>query len=139
MPLPNGPAAPTGAPSVSFAFFPLTNAAMERTLCASVARLAPLRPAFESVTYGADGSPRDRTHEAVARIARRDARLTSAPHVTRVGARHEEITAIARRCWNAGIRHIVALHGDPVAGSIRHSASPDGFAYAANRVTGRRL
>ena len=137
MPFPPLPAAPAGAPSVSFEFFPPTDVAMQRTLWASVARLAPLRPAFVSVTHGADGSTRDRTHDAVIRIAR-DARLTAVPHLTCVGARREEITAIAHRYWEAGIRHIVALRGDPVVGSNRYLSPAGGFAYAADLVAGLR-
>ncbi len=128
---------PRPAPSVSFEFFPPTDAAMERTLWASVARLAPLGPAFVSVTYGADGTTRDRTHAAVARIASQT-RLVSVPHLTCVGARREEILAIARRYWEAGIRQLVALRGDPPAGSGRYVASPGGFAYAADLVAGLR-
>ena len=137
MPFPKTPAAPSRAPSVSFEFFPPTDAAMERTLWASVARLAPLGPAFVSVTYGADGSTRDRTHAAVTRIAR-EARLTAVPHLTCVGARREEINAIARRYREAGIRHIVALRGDPAAGSSRYVPAPGGYAYAADLVAGLR-
>jgi methylenetetrahydrofolate reductase (NADPH) len=108
---------------------------MERTLWASLARLAPLQPAFVSVTYGADGSTRERTHAAVARIAS-ETRLTSVPHLTCVGARREEIAAIARRYWDGGIRQLVALRGDAAAGSDRYVATPGGYAYAADLVAG---
>ena len=122
-------------PSVSFEFFPPTDAAMEQTLWRSIARLAPLRPAFVSVTYGADGSTRHRTHAAVTRILDQT-HLNAVPHLTCVGARREEIAAIAHRYWNAGIRHIVALRGDPVAGSGGYRPETGGFAYAADLVAG---
>ena len=130
-------APPPNAPSVSFEFFPPTDAAMERTLWASVARLAPLNPAFVSVTYGADGTTRDRTHAAVARIAT-EARLVAVPHLTCIGARREEILAIARRYWDAGIRQIVALRGDPPVGAARYVPTEGGFPYARDLVAGLR-
>jgi methylenetetrahydrofolate reductase (NADPH) len=124
-------------PTVSFEFFPPVDAATEQTLWASLRRLAPLRPSFVSVTYGADGSTRDRTHAAVARIAT-ETDLTSVPHLTCVGARRAEIIAIARRYWATGIRHIVALRGDPAAGMTAYVPTPGGFAYAAELVAGLR-
>ena len=101
--------------SVSFEFFPPNDAAMEQTLWQSIERLAPLSPRFVSVTYGADGSTRERTHDAVARILQETA-LTAAPHLTCVGASRGEVLDIAREYWDAGVRHIVALRGDPPAG-----------------------
>jgi len=95
---------------VSFEFFPPGDAPMEQTLWASVQRLAPLGPRFVSVTYGADGSTRERTHNIVMRILR-ETTLTPAPHLTCIGSSRDEILAIARGYWNAGIRHIVALRG----------------------------
>lgn len=96
---------------VSFEFFPPADGAMEATLWQSVQRLAPLAPRFVSVTYGADGSTRTRTHNVVTRV-QRETHLTGAPHLTCVGASREEILEIARDYWNEGIRHIVALRGD---------------------------
>jgi methylenetetrahydrofolate reductase (NADPH) len=121
--------------SVSFEFFPPGDADMERTLWASIQRLAPLAPRFVSVTYGADGSTRERTHHVVARILSETA-LTPAPHLTCVGAPREEILAIARTYWDAGVRHIVALRGDAPAGQDAYRPHPGGFAYAADLVRG---
>jgi methylenetetrahydrofolate reductase (NADPH) len=125
------------APSiaVSFEFFPPGDAAMEQTLWTSVQRLAPLAPRFVSVTYGADGSTRARTHNVVTRI-QRETTLTGAPHLTCVGAPRGEILDIARQYWDQGIRHIVALRGDPPQGAARYEPHPDGFAYAAELVEG---
>jgi methylenetetrahydrofolate reductase (NADPH) len=123
--------------SVSFEFFPPSDAAMEATLWNSIERLAPLRPRFVSVTYGADGSTRSRTHQIVTRIGRETA-LTGAPHLTCVGAARSEVLAVAREYWNQGIRHIVALRGDPPQGSERYTPHPDGFAYAGDLVAGLR-
>ena len=123
--------------NVSFEFFPPGDAAMEATLWRSVERLAPLAPRFVSVTYGADGSTRTRTHQLVTRIQRETA-LTGAPHLTCVGASRGEILDIARQYWDQGIRHIVALRGDPPQGSLRYEARPDGFAYAAELVAALR-
>jgi methylenetetrahydrofolate reductase (NADPH) len=129
---------PAGAPiSVSFEFFPPADAAMEATLWKSVERLAPLRPRFVSVTYGADGSTRSRTHHMVTRIGRETA-LTGAPHLTCVGASRAEVLEIARTYWAQGIRHIVALRGDPPQGSTDYRPHPEGFAYAADLVAGLR-
>jgi len=127
----------TGGIAVSFEFFPPGDAAMEATLWSSVQRLAPLAPRFVSVTYGADGSTRSRTHQIVTRIGR-DTALTSAPHLTCVGAPRAEILDIARGYWQQGIRHIVALRGDPPQGVSRYEAHPGGFAYAADLVAGLR-
>jgi methylenetetrahydrofolate reductase (NADPH) len=121
--------------TVSFEFFPPNDEAMERTLWASIQRLAPLSPRFVSVTYGADGSTRERTHNVVARILR-ETPLTAAPHLTCVGAPRGEILDIARGYWDAGVRHIVALRGDAPAGQARSSPQPDGYAYAVDLVRG---
>ena len=120
---------------VSFEFFPPNDEAMERTLWASIGRLAPLAPRFVSVTYGADGSTRDRTHRVISRV-QRETRLTGAPHLTCVGASRGEILDIARGYWDEGVRHIVALRGDPPAGSGAYTPRADGFAYAADLVAG---
>ena len=137
------PIRPADAPAVrapievSFEFFPPADAAMEATLWQSVQRLAPLAPRFVSVTYGADGSTRDRTHKVVQRI-QHETRLTGAPHLTCVGAPRGEVVAIARRYWEEGIRHIVALRGDAPAGATSYQPHPDGFAYGADLVEGLR-
>jgi len=122
---------------VSFEFFPPGDAAMQQTLWASVQRLAPLGPRFVSVTYGADGSTRERTHNIVMRILRETA-LTPAPHLTCIGASRDEILHVARGYWNAGIRHIVALRGDPPAGQGAYRPRTDGFGYAVDLVRGLR-
>lgn len=122
---------------VSFEFFPPADAAMEATLWQSVERLAPLAPRFVSVTYGADGSTRDRTHALVRRIQSQTA-LTGAPHLTCVGAPRGEVLDIARRYWDEGVRHIVALRGDAPQGATTYEPHPDGFAYGADLVAGLR-
>jgi methylenetetrahydrofolate reductase (NADPH) len=121
--------------SVSFEFFPPGDATMEATLWDSVQRLAPLQPRFVSVTYGADGSTRTRTHNVITRI-QTETPLTGAPHLTCIGAPRGEILDIARQYWDQGIRHIVALRGDPPAGVTKYEPHPDGFAYAADLVAG---
>jgi len=123
------------APEVSFEFFPPADEAMAALLWKSIERLAPLMPSFVSVTYGADGSTRERTHAVVSRIERETA-LTGAPHLTCVGASRGEILAIARRYWDEGIRHLVALRGDPPHGEAGYRPHPDGFAFAADLVAG---
>lgn len=123
--------------SVSFEFFPPNDEAMERTLWASIQRLAPLAPRFVSVTYGADGSTRERTHNVVLRILR-ETGLTPAPHLTCVGAPRGEVLDVARAYWDAGVRHIVALRGDPPAGQRGYVPHADGFAYAVDLVHGLR-
>ena len=121
--------------TVSFEFFPPNDPAMEQTLWASIQRLAPLAPRFVSVTYGADGSTRERTHNVVTRILR-ETPLTAAPHLTCVGAPRGEILDIARSYWDAGVRHIVALRGDAPTGQASYAPHPDGFAYAVDLVKG---
>ena len=130
-----------GRAAVSFEFFPPKDEEMERTLWASVQRLTPLQPRFVSVTYGADGSTRARTHNIVTRIQQTTA-LTAAPHLTCVGAPREEILDIARNYWQHGIRHIVALRGDPPQSGDtsggKYLPHPGGFAYAVDLVKGLR-
>ena len=106
---------------------------MEATLWSSVERLAPLAPSFVSVTYGADGSTRERTHRVVTRI-QHETTLTGAPHLTCVGAARGEILDIARAYWEEGVRHLVALRGDPPQGEGGYRAHADGFSYAAELV-----
>jgi methylenetetrahydrofolate reductase (NADPH) len=122
---------------VSFEFFPPHSEQMQETLWTSIQRLAPLAPSFVSVTYGADGSTRERTHDVVERIVN-ETDLTVAPHLTCVDASREEIDAIAQDYWNMGIRHIVALRGDPPAGSGTYTPTPGGYAYASDLVAGLR-
>ncbi len=122
---------------VSFEFFPPHNEQMEEVLWSSIERLASLGPRFVSVTYGADGSTRERTHNAVARIVN-ETDLTAAPHLTCVGAPKGEIDDIARAYWDMGVRHLVALRGDPMPGDNGYEAHPDGYEYAADLVAGLR-
>ena len=112
-----------GDVAVSFEFFPPKTEAMEKTLWESVQTLAPLAPRFVSVTYGAGGSTRERTHATVARIAS-ETSIPAAAHLTCVNASRDEIAAIADDYWAAGIRHIVALRGDPPekGGALRSAA-----------------
>ncbi|HEX3971855.1 MAG TPA: methylenetetrahydrofolate reductase [NAD(P)H] [Stellaceae bacterium] len=123
------------AVAVSFEFFPPKTAAMEQTLWQAITRLAPLEPRFASVTYGAGGSTRERTHATVARI-RSETALEPAAHLTCVGARRDEIDAVAQGYWDAGIRHIVALRGDPPAGAGGYTPHPEGYAQAVDLVAG---
>ncbi len=128
---------PAGGVQVSFEFFPPADERMEATLWDSIQRLAPLQPRFVSVTYGADGSTRERTHQVVARIAR-ETTLTAAPHLTCIGTDRGPILEIARRYWDEGIRHIVALRGDAPQGSGSYRPHPGGFAFAIDLVRGLR-
>jgi methylenetetrahydrofolate reductase (NADPH) len=121
--------------AVSFEFFPPKTEKSEAALWQSVERLAPFGPRFVSVTYGADGSTRDRTHRIVQHIQKQTA-LTGAPHLTCVGASRAEVLAVAQSYWDEGIRHIVALRGDPPQGTESYQPHPDGFAYAADLVVG---
>ncbi|WP_043743215.1 methylenetetrahydrofolate reductase [Paramagnetospirillum magneticum] len=120
--------------SVSFEFFPPKTEKMQVSLWECIQRLAPLAPQFVSVTYGAGGTTRERTHETVVRIARETA-LKPAAHLTCVGHAKGEVDDIARRYWDEGIRHIVALRGDMPDGQP-YVAHPQGYAYAADLVTG---
>jgi len=120
---------------VSFEFFPPKTEKMHEQLWASIERLAPLKPRFVSVTYGAGGSTRERTHDTVVRI-QKEKNLAAAAHLTCVGATRAEIDEIARAYWDAGIRHIVALRGDPPEGETRYTPHPGGYAFAADLVEG---
>jgi methylenetetrahydrofolate reductase (NADPH) len=128
-------------PIVSFEFFPPGDEAMAQQLWQSVQRLAPLRPSFVSVTYGADGSTRERTHEFVQRV-RRETDLRVAPHLTCVGASRAEVLQIAQGYWQQGVRHLVALRGDAPAANLspdgRYQPHREGFAYASDLVSGLR-
>ena len=121
--------------AVSFEFFPPKTEKMEETLWQAIETLAPLAPRFVSVTYGAGGSTRERTHATVARIAR-ETDIPAAAHLTCVDASREEIDEVARAYWSAGVRPIVALRGDPPVAGSRFVARPDGYANAAALVGG---
>jgi len=120
---------------VSFEFFPPKTEKMERQLWTCVERLAAVDPAYVSVTYGAGGSTRERTHETVIRI-REETHFEPAAHLTCIGATRSEIDEIARTYWNAGIKHMVALRGDPPEGAVGYVPHPEGYAYAADLVAG---
>jgi methylenetetrahydrofolate reductase (NADPH) len=120
---------------VSFEFFPPKSEKMEQTLWESIKTLEPLAPRFVSVTYGAGGSTRERTHSTVERIAR-ETGLTAAAHLTCVGASRDEVDEVARHYWEAGVRHLVALRGDPPELGAPYCQHPDGYANAAELVDG---
>lgn len=121
--------------AVSFEFFPPKTEKMAETLWESIQTLAPLHPRFVSVTYGAGGSTRERTHATVERILK-ETDLTPAAHLTCVGASRDEIDSIARDYWNLGVRHLVALRGDPPEPGAKFEPHPDGYANAAELVAG---
>lgn len=127
----------TDRPTVSFEFFPPNTEKMETTLWKSIERLADLGPRFVSVTYGADGSTRERTHAAVEKIIA-DTELTPAPHLTCIGASRGEIDDIARDYWDMGVRHLVALRGDAPKDNGDYKPHSDGYAYASDLVDGLR-
>ncbi len=124
------------APCVSFEFFPPKTEQAEAALWEVIGTLAPLKPRFVSVTYGAGGSTRERTHATVTRILR-ETSLTPAAHLTCVNATQDEITEIARGYWDAGVRHIVALRGDAPPGTP-FQVTKDGYGYADGLVAGLR-
>lgn len=124
-----------GKLEVSFEFFPPRTDEMESRLWEVVQQLEPLAPNFVSVTYGAGGTTRERTHNTVIRILKETA-LTPAAHLTCVGASRGEIDDVARRYWDEGVRHIVALRGDPPEDADRYEAHPEGYAYAVDLVEG---
>ncbi len=121
---------------VSFEFFPPKTEKMEQTLWSAISRLAPLRPEFVSVTYGAGGSTRERTHATVTRLLK-ETDLKPAAHLTCVDATKAEVDAVARQYWNEGVRHIVALRGDPAQGTgTKYEPHPEGYQNAADLVAG---
>lgn len=120
---------------VSFEFFPPKSDKMGETLWQSVQTLKPLGPRFASVTYGAGGTTRERTHEQVVRI-QQQAGIPAAAHLTCVAATKEEVNEVARHYWEEGIRHIVALRGDPPDGSGKFVPHPGGYANAVELVAG---
>ena len=119
----------------SFEFFPPKSEPMAETLWQSIQTLAPLKPRFVSVTYGAGGSTRERTHATVERILG-ETDLTPAAHLTCVGASREEIDEIARDYWQMGVRHLVALRGDPPEPGAKYEPHPQGYRDAAELVAG---
>jgi methylenetetrahydrofolate reductase (NADPH) len=123
-------------PAISFEFFPPRTEEMERSLWDTINRLAPLAPNFVSVTYGAGGSTRERTHSTITRILA-ETDLTPAAHLTCVGAARGEIDEIVDRYHDAGVRHIVALRGDPPGGiGTAYTTHPDGHQSSAELVAG---
>jgi methylenetetrahydrofolate reductase (NADPH) len=120
---------------VSFEFFPPKTDKMGETLWESIQTLAPLQPRFVSVTYGAGGSTRERTHATVERILK-ETDLTPAAHLTCVGASRGEVDEVARAYWDSGVRNIVALRGDPPEAGTKYQPHPDGYRDAAELVAG---
>jgi methylenetetrahydrofolate reductase (NADPH) len=124
------------SPAISFEFFPPKSAEMENSLWETIKRLQPLAPNFVSVTYGAGGSTRERTHSTIARILN-ETDLTPAAHLTCVGAPKGEIDDVVARYHEVGVRHIVALRGDPAGGiGTAYAAHPDGYQSSADLVAG---
>lgn len=123
--------------TASFEFFPPKTEKMQDSLLACMRRLAPLSPAFVSVTYGAGGSTRERTHQTVTTL-QNEWHIPTAAHLTCIAATRAEIDAIARSYHGAGIRHLVALRGDPVEGATTYTPHPGGYAFAADLVAGLR-
>src|SRR5271170_5441955 len=128
------PDARTAPPQLSFEFFPPRTEALEAQLWACIRRLEKLAPRFVSVTYGAGGSTQARTHDTVARMVT-ETSLTPAAHLTCVGASREAVDEVARRYWEAGVKHIVALRGDAPNGET-YTPHPGGYDYAADLVAG---
>jgi len=121
-------------PRISFEFFPPKTEEMEQTLWETIKRLAPLEPSFVSVTYGAGGSTRERTHATIVRILK-ETRLTPAAHLTCVDASKADIDEVVDRYHDAGVRHIVALRGDPASGmGGAYTARPDGYQSSVDLV-----
>ena len=126
----------SGEIDVSFEFFPPKTEKMEESLWASVRRLEPLSPKFVSVTYGAGGSTRERTHNTVKRLIN-ETSLVPAAHLTCVGATREEVDEVVRGYWQVGVRHIVALRGDPQTGvGTKYAPHPGGYATSSDLVAG---
>jgi len=124
--------------SISFEFFPPKSPDMEAKLWDSVKRLEPLKPAYVSVTYGAGGSTRERTHGIVKRMVE-ETSLRPAGHITCVAATRPEIDQVLKDYWDAGVTRIVALRGDPTAGiGARYEPHPGGYAYASDLIAGAR-
>lgn len=124
-------------PQVSFEFFPPRTDETEAKLWSSISNLSHLKPAFVSVTYGAGGSTRERTHATLGRILK-ETSLTPAAHLTCVGSARAEVQAVAREYWAMGVRHIVALRGDAPDAGQGYAPHPEGYHYAADLVAGLR-
>jgi len=122
-------------PTVSFEFFPPKTERMASTLWQSVQRLTPFKPSFVSVTYGAGGTTRERTHETVRKITQ-ETSLSAAAHLTCVSATSLEVDEIANDYWAMGVRHIVALRGDMPEPGQEYQPTVNGYAYASDLVTG---
>ncbi len=122
-------------PSVSFEFFPPKTEEMEKKLWEAIVQLEKLRPGFVSVTYGAGGSTRERTHHTVKRMVQ-ETSLKPAAHLTCVAASRQEVDEVASSYWQAGVRHIVALRGDPPNGAAGYTPHPDGYQYSCELVAG---
>ncbi len=128
--------APQGGVRVSYEFFPPKSGVMEEKLWTAIQKLEPLNPDFVSVTYGAGGSTRERTHKAVSRMVK-ETSFKPAAHLTCVGSTQSEIDEIVQEYWDAGVRHIVALRGDPQDGiDATYKPLEDGYAYASDLVEG---
>ncbi len=125
------------APAVSFEFFPAKTDEGEEKLINTIKELEPLQPQFVSVTYGAGGSTRERTHNTVKRIID-ETKLTPAAHLTCINATRSEIDEVAEQYWEIGVRHVVALRGDPPQGLSNYTPSSDGYRYASELVAGLR-
>src|SRR3984885_10553420 len=124
------------SPAISFEFFPPKTEEMERSLWETISRLAPLSPNFVSVTYGAGGSTRERTHSTIARILK-ETNLVPAAHLTCVNAPRGEIDDVVAQYHELGVRHIVALRGDPTTGiGTAYQAHPDGYQSSPDLIEG---
>lgn len=123
--------------NVSFEFFPPKTPAMAESLWQTIDRLAPLEPNFVSVTYGAGGGTRERTHAVVDRILA-ETSLVPAAHLTCIGAARGDVDAVASRYWDSGVRHIVALRGDPPEGEDRFQPQDDGYDGSVALIEGLR-
>ncbi len=125
-------------PRVSFEFFPPKSEKLEEALWEAIGKLAPLNPTFVSVTYGAGGSTRDRTHRTVSRLVQ-DTTLKPAAHLTCVAATRDEVDDVLRNYWASGVRHVVALRGDPPGGvGTAYAPHPEGYASAVELVAGAK-
>ena len=122
-------------PRLSFEFFPPKSLEAEEKLWNEITTLARFSPSFVSVTYGAGGTTRDRTHHTVRRI-REETSLEPAAHLTCVGASRAELDRVAHAYWDAGIRHIVALRGDPPQGSGKYIPHTEGYRYTVDLIRG---
>lgn len=122
-------------PAVSFEFFPPKTPEMEQKLWETIIHLEKLNPNFVSVTYGAGGGTRERTHHTVKRMVQ-ETNLKPAAHLTCVAASRQEVDDVARAYWEAGVRHIVALRGDPPNGAETYTSHPDGYRYSCELVAG---